>query len=136
MRLYRSTVCAKWVDFDAVCRKLQPRPLPGEPQSSQPIHLNALSGAELHGATYMYAELHGRTLSYNELHIGTLSYMELVVSYKETHYQLTLSYTELQRFLHCSDDQSKCIPPETTRLRALHKIKRINQNCFDAVTQF
>ena len=126
MRLYRSTVCAKWVDFDAVCRKLQLRPLPGEPQSSQPIHLNALSGAELHG----------RTLSCNELCIGTLSYMELVVSYKETHYQLTLSYTELQRFLHCSDDQSKCIPPETTRLRALHKIKRINQNCFDAVTQF
>ena len=114
------------MDFDAVCRKLQLRPLPGEPQSSQPIHLNALSGAELHG----------RTLSYNELHIGTLSYMELVVSYKETHYQLTLSYTELQRFLHCSDDQSKCIPPETARLRALHKIKRINQNCFDAVTQF
>ena len=126
MRLYKSTVRAKWVDFDAVCRKLQLRPLPGEPQSSQPIHLNALSGAELHG----------RTLSYNELCIGTLSYMELVVSYKETHYQLTLSYTELQRFLHCSDDQSKCIPPETTRLRALHKIKRINQNCFDAVTQF
>ena len=126
MRLYRSTVCAKWVDFDAVCRKLQLRPLPGEPQSSQPIHLNALSGAELHG----------RTLSYNELLRGTLSYMELVVSYKETHYQLTLSYTELQRFLHCSDDQSKCIPPETARLRALQKIKRINQNCFDAVTQF
>ena len=126
MRLYRSTVCAKWVDFDAVCRKLQLRPLPGEPQSSQPIHLNALSGAELHG----------RTLSCNELRIGALSYMELVVSYKETHYQLTLSYTELQRFLHWSDDQSKCIPPETTRLRALHKIKRINQNCFDAVTQF
>ena len=116
------------MDFDAVCRKLQLRPLPREPQSSQPIHLNALSGAELHG----------RTLSYNELpyRIGTVRYTELVVSYKETHYQLTLSYTELQRFLHWSDDQSKCIPPETARLRALHKIKRINQNCFDAVTQF
>ena len=84
----------------------------------------------------MYTELHGRTLSYKELHIGTLSYMELVVSYKETHYQLALSYTELQRFLNSSDDQSKCIPLETARLRALHKIKRINQSCFDAMTQF